>query len=684
MKNSNWMAVAIGLIAALLAPTLSASTRGEVRAAGEPRKLAAEDFSRLGEVDDPRLSPDGEWVAYTVKTRDLEADKSHTRLWMVPTAGGPAVPLTADKTSSSHPRWSPDGRYLGFLSARDDGPTQVWTLFRQGGEAVPRTDTPQDVSGFEWSPDSRRMVLILQDPKASEIEAHEQGDEYEEKTPPPWVIDREQFKLDYTHYLDRRRTHLYLLDVESGETTQITSGDFDDSEPVWSPDGSRIAFVSNRTESPDANYNSDIWVVKSDDARPDRPLLQVTTNPGPDTSPTWSPDGRRIAHVSETDVEAMLYSTRHLAISAASGGEFRVLTAELDRIVAAPRFSADSGFLYFLLEDSGEQNLARMPIRGGEIDRMISGTGVVSAFDLGSGGKIAALVTQPKQPAEVFLYAAGELSQLSFTNQAVLDELALGDKVKVQFQSADGTAIEGFIIKPPDFQDGVRYPAILDIHGGPMSQYDWSFHFESQLYAANGYLVIHPNPRGSTGYGQDFCLAIWRDWGGPDYDDVMAAVDDAIERGWADPDRLAVAGWSYGGILTNHVITKTDRFKAAATGASATLYVVNWGHDQYQRWWEQELGYPWEPEARQIYEEISPFNQVDKVSTPTLVLCGEKDWNVPVINSEQLYLALKKLGVDTELVVYPGEGHGRFAPSHQMDLFERYLSWFGKYLKGSD
>jgi dipeptidyl aminopeptidase/acylaminoacyl peptidase len=672
----------MAMVIALVAISVTASPTEAEATAQVPRKLTIDDYFRLGEVNDPQISPDGQWIAYTIKTRDLEKDKTYTQIWMVPTAGGEAIAMSAGEQSSSHPRWSPDGQYLGFLSARDEAKTQVWTLFRQGGEAIQRTDTPQDVSSFEWSPDGSKMVLVLQDPKPAELEAHEKGEDYEEKTAPPWVIDREQFKVDYTHYLDRRRTHLFVLDLASSETTQITSGDFDDSEPAWSPDGSRIAFVSNRTDSPDTNYNSDIWVVYSDNTDKGAQLHQITTNPGPDSSPAWSPDSKRIAHLSETDIEAMLYATRHLAVSAASGGEFRVLTEDLDRIVMAPEFSLDGNQIYIILEDSGEQNLARIPIRGGEVDRLISGTGVVSAFDLGRSGEIATLVTQPKQPAEVFLYAAGKLSQLSFTNKALLDELALGEKVKVQFKSADGTPLEGFIIKPPGFVEGKRYPTILDVHGGPQSQYDWSFQYESQLFAANGYLVVQPNPRGSTGYGQEFCRAIWRAWGEPDFEDVMAAVDDAIERGWADPNQLIVTGWSYGGMMTNHVITKTDRFKAAATGASATLYVVNYAHDQYQRWWDQELGYPWEPAAREIYERMSPFNKVENVKTPTLILSGEKDWNVPVINSEQLYLALKKLGVPTELVVYPGEGHGGFAPTHQKDVWERYLAWFGKYLQG--
>ena len=680
MNKTSWIAAAIGLVVVLVGHPVPASQSEATATEKTPRKLTIDDFFRIGEVDDPRVSPDGEWIAYTVTTYDLEEDKSYSRIWMVPTAGGDAIPMSTEEQTSSRPRWSPDGKYLAFMTARDEGKTQVWTLFRHGGEAVQRTDTPQNVSSFEWSPDGKKMVLVLQDPKPSELEAHEKGEDYEEKTAPPWVIDREQFKVDYIHYLDRRRTHLFVLDLASGETTQITSGDFDDSEPAWSPDGSRIAFVSNRTDSPDTNYNSDIWVVYADNTDKGAQIQQITTNPGPDISPTWSPDGKLIAHVSETDIEAMLYATRHLAVSSAAGGDLQVLTEELDRIVASPKFSLDGSFLYFVLEDSGEQNLARIAVRGGEVDRLISGTGVVSAFNLGPSGEIAALVTQPQQPAEVFLYAAGKLSQMSFTNEALLDELILGEKVKVQFKSADGTPIEGFIIKPPGFEEGKRYPTILDVHGGPQSQYDWSFQFESQLFAANGYLVVHPNPRGSTGYGQEFCKAIWLAWGEPDYEDVMAAVDDAIERGWADADRLIVTGWSYGGMMTNHVITKTDRFKAAATGASATLYVVNYGHDQYQRWWEQELGFPWEPEAREKYEKMSPFNKVGNVKTPTLILCGEKDWNVPVINSEQLYLALKRLGVPTELVVYPGEGHGGFAPTHRKDVWERYLDWFGKYL----
>jgi dipeptidyl aminopeptidase/acylaminoacyl peptidase len=237
------------------------------------------------------------------------------------------------------------------------------------------------------------------------------------------------------------------------------------------------------------------------------------------------------------------------------------------------------------------------------------------------------------------------------------------------------------VIRPPGFKSRRRYPGLLRIHGGPQSQYDFGFHFEGQLYAANGYVVVMPNPRGSTGYGQDFCMAIWQAWGERDYEDVMASVDYIVEKGWAEPDRLAVTGWSYGGMLTNHIITKNDRFKAAATGASAALYVVNFGHDHYQRWWMYETGPPWKPESRQLYEKMSPFNDVENVVTPTLILGGEKDWNVPIINSEQLYLALKIRGVPTELVVYPDQFHGIDTPSYYKDLLERYLAWFDRHIE---
>lgn len=649
-------------------------------AAAAVAQLTIADLFRLGAVSNPQISPDGQWIAYVVTRQDLEKDKSLSRIWVTPAAGGEPAAMTAEEASSSHPRWSPDGKYLAFLSARGEGQTQVWRLSRQGGEAVQLTDTAQSVGEFEWSPDSARLALVLQDPTQQELEKKKEGASYKEKTPPPWVIDRQQFKTDYVGYLDHRRTHVYLLDISAGTLAQLTSGDYDDDEPVWSPDGGRIAFTSNRSADPDNNYNTDIWAVSSAASPVQAELVKVSDSEGPDGSPAWSPDGKWIVHTSTTDVAASVYATAHLAVSSAAGGNSRVLTTELDRMIFHPEFSPDGKSIWFLLEDSGEKNLARISPRGGKIERLITGDSVVADFAFGKNSAVAALVSRPQLPAEVFSFNRGKLQQVTFTNRALLAGLQLGAVEEVHFNSKDGTPIEGFIIKPPGFVAGQRYPAILDIHGGPQSQYDYSFQFEAQLFAANGYVVVLPNPRGSTGYGEQFCLGIWQDWGGPDFEDVMAAVDHAIAQGWADRDRLGVTGWSYGGLLTNHVITKTDRFKAAVTGAGSTLYVASYGHDMYQRWWEQELGFPWEPAAREKYERISPYNAVGKVVTPTLIMGGEIDWNVPIINAEQLYLALRTLGVDTELVVYPGEYHGIDKPSHAKDLYERYLDWFGKHL----
>lgn len=647
----------------------------------DTRNLVVDDYFRIHRVSDPQISPDGKWVAFVVSTMNLEEDKSESRIWMVSIEGGEAIPMTAKGNSTSRPRWSPDGKYLSFLAARDNDKTQVWILFRKGGDSMQLTEVVQGVKSYDWSPDGSKLLLTLQDPKPGEIEKDKKEDE--EKTPEPWVIDRLQFKQDYTGYLDRRRTHLYVYDIESKTMTQITFGDFDDNQPAWSPDGKSVAFVSNRTDEPDSNYNTDIWVVAADDPDQGKTLLQVTKNPGADSSPTWSPDGKSIAYISVTDTDALAYATPHLAVVSSQGGEANVLTEKLDRHISNPRFSVDGESIYFVLEDSGERQLARIPAGGGTVERLITGSQIINGFEIGKDGAIAALVTGPYLPPEVFIYSRGELEQVSRVNKKLFSEVRLGAVEKFRFKSKDGTEIESFVVKPPAFDPGFRYPALLRIHGGPVSQYDFEFNFEAQLFAAHGYVVVLPNPRGSSGYGQDFSLNIWRSWGEKDYEDVMAAVDYVIEQSFADPDRLGVGGWSYGGLLTNNVIVKTGRFKAAITGASSTLYVSNYGHDHYQRWWVEELGVPWKKENREIWDKLSPFNYVENVTTPTLIVGGEKDWNVPIINSEQLYQALKRLGRTTQLVVYPGESHGIDTPSYIKDLYERYLDWYGKYVKGS-
>ena len=650
--------------------------------AGHPRALEVEDYFRLKRVGSPKVSPDGEWVAFTVRETSLEEDESTTRIWRVATGGGEPRPMTLEGSSASDPEWSPDGTYLSFLATRGDSAhTQVWAMDRRMGEARPLTDAEYGVRGYAWSPDGSRLLLTIRDPDPLDtLPEHEKPDRT-----PPWEIDRLQFKRDRAGYLTGdRHTHLYVFDLATEKTTRLTAGDYDVSSPAWSPDGRRIAFVANRTDNPDGNSNTDLWVVEADRPDPEAPPRQITTNPGSDSQPAWSPDGEWIAHVTVTEPEIIWYDVNKLALARSDGsGEVRILTEDLDRNVRSPRFSQDGGFVFVRLEDSAENHLARIRIRDGRLRRPLEGPLSVGGYDLGPGDAIFAEVARTDLPGEIFAAGpGGELTQLTRMNEPLLDRIRLGRVINTTFPSSDGTEIEGFFYLPPGYRDGMAYPTLLRIHGGPVSQYSHSFNFEAHLFAAHGYVVVTTNPRGSSGYGQEFSYAIWADWGNKDYEDVMAGVDHAIRQGWADPDHLGVGGWSYGGILTDHVITKTDRFHGAITGASEFLYVSNYGHDHYQLQWEKELGLPWE--NREAWERISPFNRVEQITTPTLVMGGEKDWNVPINNGEQLYQALKHLGVETRLVVYPGQSHGISLPRYRKDLYQRYLAWYDEHVKRRD
>lgn len=650
--------------------------------ADSPQHLSVDDVIALKSVSSPEISPTGDWIAFAVERNDLEADETSTQLFMVSRDGKELVQLTADDYAASGPRWSPDGRYLGFLAARgdeDDARTQVWTLDMRGGDAQAYTEVDQGVTEFRWSPDGRGMLLVIKDKTAADLAKEAAEEAGTEAKPPPYVIDRLQFKEDGVPYLDRSRTHLYLVRGRGGEPLQLTFGDFDDAEPAFSPDGSAIAFTSNRTDEPDSNDNTDIWVVSSDERAGERAPRRLTSNPGTDYSPAWSNDGNYITYVTTLEPQLIWYATNHLALVPAAGGEERVLTLALDRNVMTPRFAPDDRSILFVLEDSADQQLAQYHRGSGDIERLVHGELTVFEFTLDNEGRVALQLSTVERPGEIFSWRDGKLRQLTFTNESILGERRLAAVRNVTFESADGTAIEGFIFTPPDYERGRRYPTVLRIHGGPVWQYGYWFFEEAQLLAAQGYVVVISNPRGSSGYGQAFAAAIFAEWGVKDYADVMAAVDYAIAEGYADPDRLGVGGWSYGGILTNYVITKTDRFAAAISGASEVNYLANYGHDHYQLAWELELGLPWE--NRETWERLSPFNDVDKVTTPTLVIGGKEDWNVPILNSEQLYQALRRRGIETQLVVYPGESHSITRPSFRKDRYERYLAWYDRFLR---
>lgn len=655
--------------------TLLAMTAVAASGQDTVKSITADQLLTLKGVSDLQISPHERWIAYTVSSADTAKDKTFSQIWMVPADGGDPVPMTSRESSASRPRWSPDGKYLSFLAAKgENAKAQVWNLNRLGGEAIQVTRIKQGVSAYDWSPDGTRMLLVLKDPKPSELTK----DTKDDKKPLPHVIDRLFFKEDNEGYLDRRRDHLYVFTPGDTAAIQITSGDYDDSNPRWSPDGRSIVFVSNRSENPDLSYDSNLWIVRADNGDKGASIRQLTTGPVSDESPEWSPDGSSIAYVTTLDERFMPFSMEYLALIPAEGGSPQLLARDLDRRVFSPKFSPDGKMICFGMEDRGKRVLASVPTGGGKPVPLVNGNLSVSDYKVGTRG-IYTIHEYSDRPSEIYRWEDQSPQKLTTVNDSLLAHMRLEPYEKVRFNSKDGTPVEGFVIKPAPFHPSVKHPLVLWIHGGPIGQYTYDVHATGQFFAANGYVVLLVNPRGSTGYGEEFCKAIFADWGNKDYDDVMAGVDHLIGLGYVDEERLGVGGWSYGGILTNYVITRTTRFKAAISGASLGILMSNFGHDQYIKWYNAEFGMPWE--NRDVWERLSPFNDVEKITTPTLWIGGDVDWNVPITNSEQMYQGMKALGKETQLVVYPGEHHSIRRPSFQKDRYERFVAWFDKYLK---
>jgi dipeptidyl aminopeptidase/acylaminoacyl peptidase len=467
--------------------------------------------------------------------------------------------------------------------------------------------------------------------------------------------------------------------VASRKAEAITSGPYEAGQPSWSPDGAKIAFVSERGPGdPDRSNDSNLFVVE---AKAGATPVALTTFVGPDGGrPAWSPDGQWIAYLQGDEPRFYAYEQDKLAVVPAAGGAARVLTSSLDRSVSSVRWSPDGRSLIFLVEDDRAVWAGRVAAGGGAIEPLTSGRRVVSAMSDGGPDGWAVIAGTPSQPNEVHVFAGGELRKITSHNDAWAARIRFATTEDVTFTAKDGTVVNGLLIKPAGFQAGQRHPALLNIHGGPNGQDDHSFDFEREFLAANGYVVLQVNYRGSAGRGSAFQKAIYGDWGHLEVVDLLAGADYLVSSGVADPDRLGLGGWSYGGILTNYTMATDPRFKAAVSGASSSLQSSMYGIDQYVEQYDQELGQPWKNEA--AWRKVSyPFFHADRIRTPTLFLCGEKDFNVPVAGVEQMYQALRSMGVDTELVIYPGQFHGLTVPSYQRDRLTRYVAWYDKYLK---
>jgi dipeptidyl aminopeptidase/acylaminoacyl peptidase len=632
------------------------------------RALSPEDWFRFQHVSDLVMSHDGADVAYLVTSYDRVSDESRAALWVTDWTGKEHTQLTHDE-GVSEPRFTPDGGYVSFLSARIPGAgTQLWRVGRRGGKLQQLSHVTGEITGYDWAPDGRHVVLVMRTaPNAG--------------TPRPLVIDAYHFKEDGEGYLTvESRGHLYLLDVTSGVCEALgTDPARADSQPVFSPDGHQIAFIGNSSAQADAGRDELYLVAAAAGARPRRLLSTWSPNY---SWLAWSADGTLLGFLQGDELRYNQYIDDKLAVADVKTGQVRVLTTSLDRGVYTPRFAGD--VLEFAVEDDGYQYPARVTLTTGQISR-VGGAMVVHQIAT-AAGHTAVIASTDRAPQELFALEAGRLRPLSAHNQALFAEISLGKVEDISFPSRDGAEIHGQIVKPPDYVPGRRYPTLVWIHGGPQGQDDHSLSLEGygppldrQLFATHGYVVLAVNYRGSTGRGAAFARAIVADWGHKEVEDLQAATDWAIRQGIADPARLGVGGWSYGGLLTDYLIASDTRFRAAISGGGSGNQLSMYGTDEYNIADDAEVGPPWRDTA--LWLKLSyPFFHADRIHTPTLFLGGDKDFDVPIAGGEQMYQALRTLGVPTLLVVYPGEAHIPERPSFLVDRYRRYLDWMGQFL----
>jgi dipeptidyl aminopeptidase/acylaminoacyl peptidase len=648
-------------------------------AADDPKKrpITLDDLARIARVGSPAISPDGQWVVYTVSTTDTKEDKNQTHLWMVKWDGSAQLQLTFGKDGASSPKFSPDGKYISFMSSRP-GPAkgdQVWEMDRRGGEAEQLTAiTNQNIEGYSWSPDAKKLLLTFH-PKA---EPDEPEDGKPPAAPKPIVIDRYHFKQDVQGYLrDDAWDSLYLYDIATKKAEKLTTGkNVNEENAAWSPDGAWIAFTSNQDPDPDRSNNTDVFVVA---AKAGSVARKLTTWKGPDGGRlAWSPDSKLIAYTQGAELKLLEYSQARPAVVTLDG-KVSYPAAKFDRSVREPIYSPD-GKLSYLVADDRNQYPAEVELAGNEAKRLLAQQGSVMGWE-SAGGHTAAIFTDDTHIPEIYAFENGNLRKLTTHNDALHAELALVPTEDLEWTTKDGADVHGLLTRPADFKAGSPVPMILFIHGGPNGQDQHSFDLLRQWLATKGYAELNVNYRGSSGRGQDYAKVIAADWGDKEVIDLLAGVDKAVAIGVADPNRLAVTGWSYGGILTDYTVASDSRFKAAISGAGTAAPLSFYGVDQYILQYDNELGPPWK--NYQLYLKISyPFLEADKrIHTPMMFMGGTSDMNVPLLGGEQMYQALKSLGIPTELVVYPGQFHGFTRPSYIRDRYERWLAWWDKYLK---
>jgi dipeptidyl aminopeptidase/acylaminoacyl peptidase len=662
-----------------------------------PRKITIEDLVTLKWIGDPQLSPDATRVVYVLTAADRDANTYRSHLWIVPLDGGPPRQFTWGDHRDSNPRWSPDGRWIAFLTDRgaksEPGatkPKQLFVIPVDGGEArmlVPASHAPADPA---WSPDGRTIAFV------GKPEGPTRDSDVK-------VITRVRYKNDGEGFWDGRYKQVFTVPAAGGTPRQLTAGDFDHLDPAWSPDGGAIACAANRTPEGELTNVADIWAMDAAGGN----LRQLTSSTGPAATPAWSPDGRWIAYLGH-DNAAMIATNTGLWLVPAPGGTASNLTAGYDRSlvhhvitdmrahpkVGGPRWSADSRRIFFLVAEGATNQIGVIEAAGGSVRVLTSGRREIFGYGIDPAGTAAVIAaSDPSQPGDLWVLrrdAAGQLAddrRLTAVNEGLLGEVQLSIPERFEYQGADGWPIEGWVMRPAGFREGERYPAILQIHGGPHGAYGEAFFHEFQVLAAEGFSIVFTNPRGSQGYGQQFTAATQHDWGGKDFEDIMRGLDAALARyPFLDADRLGVAGGSYGGFMTNWVVGHTDRFAAAVTMRSISNHFSQWGTSDLafmKGFWEFP-GDPWENPT--WYWEHSPLAYVEKITTPLLILHSEEDLRCPVPEAEQLFAALKKLRREVTFVRFPGESHDlsrNGKPAHRLERLRWIVRWMSDHLRAA-
>jgi dipeptidyl aminopeptidase/acylaminoacyl peptidase len=649
--------------------------------------MIPEDLTRLSLVSDPQLSPDGRRIAFVVTTLSDARDEYLANIWVVDVDGGAPRRFTAGPRRDLEPRWSPDGTRLAFLSERAPREKlQLYVMPADGGEPTTLTALDNGVASVAWSPDGLRLAFVS--PVGGQREP--QSEDERRKSRPARVITSLKYRLNGEGFVYDRRPHVFVVALDGTAPAQLTDGDFIDADPAWAPDGQSIVFVSARHAERDEDDASDLWRVSLKGGTP-QPL---TTTAGPVLLPAFSPDGRSIAYLARPGRNAFGRNIRVFTIPS-TGGDAACLTSALDRSCGAlhvrPLWSPDGRSMLVAVEDRGDTGLWRVAAQSGEAPtRVVGGERVLNGFSASADGRLLAFAaSNPLAPSEVFVCRADGSAERPLTqmNQAWTEEVALSSPERFRLTRA-GFEIDCWVMRPTGFVVGQRYPALLNIHGGPHTQYGHGFFDEFQVYAGAGYAVIYANPRGSQGYGEAFAQAVVGDWGGSDYADVMAALDEALRRHpFIDAERLGVLGGSYGGFLTSWTVGHTDRFKAACSERAVNCQYTMFGTSDIGHTFNMvELGgaLPWEDMAR--YIERSPLTYAKNIVTPLLILHAEDDLRCPIEQAEQLFVALKTLRREVRFVRFPGENHEMSRsgkPRHRLERFRHILEWFAGHLGGS-